>query len=69
MKESEQVSTVNYVALGSLIVIIAACIYFIVGTKLVKFIQFFLTRKDYEKLNITIKPEEIPQEQEVFNPH
>ena len=56
MTEPEQVSTTNYMVLGTLAAIIAVIVYFIVGTKLVKFIQFFLTKKQYRKLSIKIKP-------------
>ena len=54
MKESEQASVSNYVAFGAIIGLSISCIYFFAGTKLLRFIQFFLLKKKYEKLNIKV---------------
>ena len=43
MKDPESATASNYITFGSLLLIIAVVLYFITATKLVKFIQFFLT--------------------------
>ena len=54
MEESQEASFSNYVALGSIIGLLVSCIYFFIGTKLLRFIQFFLLKKKYEKLTIKV---------------
>lgn len=55
MVEADEASAKNYAALGGLSAIIAVCAYLTLGTKLVKFIQFFVTRKQYKRLDYAIK--------------
>ena len=53
-KEAET-TTANWLLLGSFAAIIAVLAYLIAGTKLVRFIQFFITRKHYKRLNFSIE--------------
>ena len=45
----------NYAAMITFVAIIAVCVYLLVGTKLVRFIQFFLTKKHYRRLTIKVE--------------
>ena len=45
----------NYAAMITFVAIIAVCVYLLVGTKLVRFIQFFLTKKHYKRLTIKVE--------------
>ena len=54
MNESEGASVANYVALGSLIGLLGVCVYFVAGTRLLRFIQFFLINKHYANLTIKV---------------
>ena len=55
--ESPPITATNYIAFGSILLIIAVTLYFILGTKLVKFIQFFVTKKHYSNLGIKVRME------------
>ena len=61
MQAPESATTENYLAFGSILLLIAVTLYFIIGTKLVKFIQFFLTQKHYSKLAIKVRIEDKEQ--------
>ena len=45
----------NYAAMVTFLAIIAVCVYLLAGTKLVRFIQFFLTKKHYKRLTIKVE--------------
>ena len=55
---SDTVSATNYAVFGSFAAVIAASIYLVAGTKLVKFIQFFLTKRHYAHLTISVEQPE-----------
>ena len=55
--DGESLTATNYIAFGSILLIIAVTLYFILGTKLVKFIQFFVTKKHYSNLGIKVRME------------
>ena len=57
MQEPEPTSAMNIAAFLTLLVLVAATGYLLAGTKLLKFIRFFLTKKQYKKLNISLKPD------------
>lgn len=61
MQTPESATTENYLAFGSILLLIAVTLYFIIGTKLVKFIQFFLTQKHYSNLAIKVRIEDKEQ--------
>lgn len=54
VQDADSVSVANYAAFGSLLLLIAVIVYILTGTKLVKFVQFFITRKDYSNLEIVV---------------
>jgi hypothetical protein len=54
MQDPDQMSATNWAVLGSFAGVIAVLIYLFTGTKLVKFIQFFLTKKQYKRLKFSI---------------
>ena len=54
MANVEPTSALNYTALASLAALIAICVYLLVCTKLLRFIQFFLLQKQYKRLNLKI---------------
>ena len=47
----------NIAAFLTLLAVALAIGYLVTGTKLLKFIQFFLTKKQYKRLNMSLKPE------------
>ena len=55
MDDGGELSAINWALLGTFAVIIAVCVYLLAGTKLVKFIQFFLAKKQYKRLKISIE--------------
>ena len=55
MQDPEGASAMNYAAMITFVAIIAVCVYLLVGTKLVRFIQFFLTKKHYKRLTIKVE--------------
>lgn len=57
MQEAEPTSAMNIAAFMTLLAIVAAIGYLLAGTKLLKFIQFFITKKQYKRLNMNLKPE------------
>ena len=57
MQEVESTSAMNIGAFTALFALIAATGYLLAGTKLLKFIQFFLTRKHYKRLNMRLMPD------------
>ena len=61
MKDPEEVSTLNKVALASLAGLIAVCIVLLVATKLLRFIQFFIAKKQYAQIDISVVPDEDEQ--------
>ena len=65
MSKTESPSVTNYVAIGTLAVVLVALVYLLAGTKLVKFIQFFLTKKNYKRLDIKVSQK--PSEEQEFS--
>ena len=61
MQDPASATAANYVAFGSILLLIAVTLYFIIGTKLVKFIQFFITQKHYSNLAIKVRIEDKEQ--------
>ena len=55
MRDPEGASAMKYGAMITFVAIIAVCVYLLVGTKLVRFIQFFLTKKHYKRLTIKVE--------------
>lgn len=69
MEEGGGLSAMNWVLLSTFAVIIAVCVYLLAGTKLVKFIQFFLAKKQYKRLEISIEerqPEMQPDQEIIY---
>ena len=61
MQKAEATSAMNFAAFGALAALILVCAYLLAGTKLLKFIQFFLTQKHYKRLQMNVRqadPEE-----------
>ena len=56
MREAEESPAKNWQLLGALCAIIAVCALLLICTKLVKFVQFFIAKKQYKRINVTIKP-------------
>ena len=54
---AEPTSAMNIVSFLTLIMLLAAIGYLLAGTKLLKFIQFFLTKKQYKRIKMTLKAE------------
>ena len=61
MQDPMSATAANYIAFGSILLLIAVILYFIIGTKLVKFIQFFITKKHYSNLAIKVRIEDKEQ--------
>ncbi len=59
MEDAETTSPINYTAIGSIAALIAICTYLLAGTKLLKFIQFFLLKKQYKHLSLKISQSSI----------
>lgn len=66
MQEAEPTSAMNISVFCTLIALVLLIGYLLTGTKLLKFIKFFLTKKQYKRLNISLKPDlqsaEVPYE-------
>ena len=59
MKESSEANQENYAVFGTINGLSVAIVYFFAGTKLLRFLQFFLLKKKYEGLTfkVSLAPE------------
>ena len=64
MEDTESTSVLNYSALGSMAALIVICAYLLAGTKLLKFIQFFMLKKQYKHLEMRISPSSVQQDEQ-----